>query len=88
MYPVVQDADNGGGLGGRDRVECNGNAVLPAQFCCESKTALKIMFLFKKKKTTHIQKKKNLPLSTIQLPLDTIHTKSQDKQAISCYLLE
>ena len=31
---------------------------------------------------------KNLPLSTIQLPWDTIHTKSQDKQAISCYLLE
>ena len=55
MYPVVQDADSGRGLGGRDRVECNGNAVLPAQFCRESKTALKIMFLFFLK--THIQKK-------------------------------
>ena len=58
MYPVVQDADNGGGLGGRDRVECNGNAVLPAQFCCESKTALKIMFLLKKKKHTYTEKEK------------------------------
>ena len=66
MYPVVQDADSGRGLGGRDRVECNGNAVLPAQFCRESKTALKIMFLFFLK--THIQKKKTLLLSTIQLP--------------------
>ena len=60
MYPVVQDADNGGGLGGRDRVECNGNAVLPAQFCCESKTALKIMFLFKKK--PHIYRKRKTSL--------------------------
>ena len=50
MYPVVQDADSGGRLGGRDREECNGNAVLPAQFCCESKTALK-MFLFFLKNT-------------------------------------
>ena len=54
MYPVVQDADSGGRLGGRDREECNGNAVLPAQFCCESKTALKMFFIFFKK---HIYRK-------------------------------
>ena len=40
MYPLVGDVDSGGGLlVGRGWVY--GNSVLSAQFCCETKSALR-----------------------------------------------
>ena len=46
MYPAVLDVDVGGGYACAGTGEY-GDSVLPTQFCCELKTALKIKILKK-----------------------------------------